>query len=312
MTVRAKRYLCARRALGLRLDVEGEQLLRFALWADRQGRGGQLKAATAIDWALSSRKATRTGHARRLGVVRRFARWLQASEADVEVPPAQILGPSSSRRPPNVLRDVEIRKLLAAAGRLAPAKGLRPITFRTLFGLLACTGLRPGEATRLTREDVDLRAGHVLVRETKFGKSRLVPLHESTTRVLRRYTAQRDRRIAHPATDAFFLLDGGRPATTWKARWALRCVRRSLGWVTPPGRRHLRLHDMRHSFTCHRLARWHAQGMDVNVRLPRLSTYLGHSKVASTYWYLTAVPELLAVCAARFERAAVRWSKDAR
>lgn len=305
MVTRAEMYLAARRALGFVLRIEGEQLLRFARWADHEGRG-RLSVELALDWARASKKASRVGQARRLEVIRPFARWLQAIERDAEIPPGRLLGPAHERRQPYVLNGAQVGQLLHAVEHLRPKAGIRRTTLRTLFGLLACTGLRPGEAVRLTCKDVDLATGILLVRETKFHKSRLVPIHRTTTRALRRYAALRDQLIPRPWSDAFFILDGGLPVTTRKAQWAFKRTRWRLGWCPPPGKRAPRLYDLRHGFACGRLLRWHAEKRDVNALLPALSTYLGHVKVTDTYWYLTAVPELMSACAARFEEFAGR------
>jgi integrase len=204
------------------------------------------------------------------------------------------------------LSGAEITRLLAEAAKLAPRDGLRPRTYRTVFGLLACTGLRPSEAVRLTRDDVDLEVSRLFIRDTKFHKSRLVPLHATATRALRAYTRVRDRHVPRPTSDAFFLLDGGRAVTLHRTETAFQRVRQRLGWEAWPNRPRPRLYDLRHRFACERLARWHAASRDVNVLLPVLSTYLGHVKVTDTYWYLTGVPSLLAICAQRFERLAVQ------
>jgi integrase len=302
MTARAEAYLMARRALGVRLRIEGQQLLCFARFADSQDPRATLTEAVALAWARCSVKATRMGQARRLEVVRPFARWLLAHEPDTEVPGTGLLGPGHRRKPPHPFTDAEIHDLLAAANELRPAGGLRPRTFAALFGLLACTGLRPGEAVRLRDQDVDLTAGCLTVRETKFHKSRLVPLHPSATRALRRYARERDRQLSDHGTDAFFLLDGGLPVSVSKAQTAFERIRVRLHWAARAGRRAPRLYDLRHRFACARLLHWHTKHADVDRLLPRLATYLGHVKVSDTYWYLSAEPALMAVCAARFER----------
>lgn len=301
MGARAGAYLAARRAVGLTLHIEGRQLLSFARWADRECPRAPLTEALALTWARASERATRVGQARRLEVIRPFARWLQAHEPDSEVPAAGLLGPAHARRAPCLLSGAEITRLLAEAAKLAPREGLRPRTFRAVFGLLACTGLRPGEAVQLTRDDVDLDTGRLRIRNTKFHKSRLVPLHATAARALRAYSRVRDRHVPRPTCDQFFLLDGGRMVTLRRAQTAFQRVRQRLGWEAWSNRPRPRLYDLRHRFACERLASWHAAGRDVNALLPALATYLGHVKVTDTYWYLTGVPSLLAICAQRFE-----------
>jgi integrase len=301
MLKRAEEYLKARRALGYVLRIEGAQLLRFAAWADRERRR-RLTVSLALDWARASKKSSRVGQARRLEVIRPFARWLQALDPNTEVPPEKLLGPAHPRRQPYLLSETQIGQLLAPTDLLGPPGGIRSATFRTLFGLLVCSGLRPGEAVRLTREDANLDSGILRIRDTKFHKSRLVPLHHTATIALRRYASLRDQLVPDPTSDAFFLLGEDLPVTVRKADWAFKRVRGRLGWRPAAGGRPPRLYDLRHGFACTQLMRWHAKNRNVNVLLPALSTYLGHVKVTDTYWYMTGTPGLMAVCAARFER----------
>ena len=166
----------------------------------------------------------------------------------------------------------------------------------------SCTGMRPPEPLRLCRDDVDLRADTITIRETKFAKSRIVVLHPSTTDALRAYARLRDRRVRKPKCSAFFLLDDGTPLTHRKALRAFRTLRRQMGWESQPVPRPPRLYDLRHSFVCRRLLAWYREGIDVHVSIAALSTYLGHVKVTDTYWYVTGIPELMAVVGKRFER----------
>jgi integrase len=190
--------------------------------------------------------------------------------------------------------------LLRAAAALSPLGGLRPRTYVALFGLLACTGLRVSEALRLAWADVDLATRVLTIRETKFHKTRLVPLHPSACRALRRYAAHRDRVHPRPVHPRFFLSQAGTPLAYSTVRTTFRHLRQALGWCGAGGRPP-RIHDLRHAFVCHRLQRWHQDGADVEQHLVALSTYLGHAKVSDTYWYLTGTPGLLGATAARFE-----------
>jgi integrase/recombinase XerD len=237
--------------------------------------------------------------------VRPFARYVAASEPRTEIPPLGLLGPSHRRLPPHIYSREEIAALLRAAAALSPIGGLRPRTYTTLFGLLVSTGLRISEALRLAQADVDLAAGVLTVRETKFRKTRLVPLHPSASRALGRYAAQRDRVHRQPPQPTFFLSEAGRPLAYSTVRTTFLRLRQALGWCRP-GHRSPRIHDARHTFACHCLQRWYQDGADVDQHLLALSTYLGHAKVSDTYWYLTATPGLLGTPAARFERFAQR------
>jgi len=302
MTVLVQEYLAVRRALGVQLRIDGQQLLDFGRYADSSGRQTEITIELVARWARSSARSTSVGWTRRVDVVRPFARYRLAFDPRTEIPPRNLLGPAHRRKQPHIYTESEVRLLLAAASRLTPVNGLRPITVRTLLGLLACTGLRPAEAIKLTRSDVDLEAGVLTIRETKFCKSRLVPLHSSATRALLRYTMVRDDKVPAPTAPSFFVVDGGFPFTKSKLRTAFIRIRRELGWATTPRPKRPRLYDLRHAFACRRLLRWCAAGVDVHCALPALSTYLGHVKISDTYWYLTGIPELMAVTAGRFER----------
>lgn len=198
ITAKVDSYLSLRRGLGFRLQTEGQMLRGFAAFADAAGHRGPLTTELALRWARSTTSPVRLYWARRLEVVRTFARHLAATEPGTEVPPRGLLGPAHGRTPPYVYSDAEARRLMTAAGRLGPPGGLRPHTYRTLIGLLAATGLRISEALHLGRPDVDLTHGRLTVRETKFRKSRLVPLHATAIPALRAYAGRRNRIVAAP------------------------------------------------------------------------------------------------------------------
>jgi integrase len=212
-----------------------------------------------------------------------------------------MLGPSYRRRAPHIYSEREVADLLGAASQLGPVDGLRSHTYVTLFGLLASTGLRISEALRLTREDVDFAAALLTISRTKFHKSRLIPLHPTTTATLREYADRRDNYHPLVRLSAFFLTERGTALKDCRVRMTFSTLRRSLGWagLSGPPRR---IHDLRHTFAVRRLLRWYEEGADVDHEIAALSTYMGHVKVTDTYWYLTAVPELLAVAGARYER----------
>lgn len=233
-----------------------------------------------------------------------FARYCQTFDPKTEIPPVRLFGPGHRRLTPHIYTQQEIGALLAASARLYPVKGLRPITCATIFGLLSATGLRISEATALRRQDVDLKVGLLHIQQAKFGKSRLVPLHPSTTRALQRYARRRDQDPSSAATDAFFIFEHGRAARTRSLQYAFKLVRRQLRWRARGGHRNPRIHDLRHTFVCRRVQRWYEEGVDINRHILALSTYLGHAKVTDTYWYITATPELMAIAARRLEQLA--------
>ncbi len=297
----AAEYISFRRNLGFALKVEGQQLLRFARYAEGIGHRGPLTIELALRWAKLPQEADPLYWARRLDIVRRFAKHRRLFDPATEIPPEGMLGRSYRRPRPYIYGEGEIAVLLDAARRLGPAGSVMPDAYVSLFGLLASTGLRLSEACRLTQNEVDLHAGLLTVTETKFHKSRLVPLHPSTTKALTRYAVRRDRHHPGVKAQAFFLTQQGRSLSAGQARTTFASLRRSLGWIGWDGRPP-RLHDLRHTFAVRRLLLWYEEGADVDHKIAALSTYLGHVKVSDTYWYLTAVPELLAVASARFER----------
>ena len=200
--------------------------------------------------------------------------------------------------------------MLACAGKLAPRGGLRPKTYRTLLGLLACSGLRISEALKLRLGDVDLEHGLLLVGPSKFFPIRTLPLHPTSVLALRRYANFRDR--YHPLVGAatFFLSERGQALAYSTVRITFRRICQRQGWVARPGRPAPRLHDLRHTFACENLLRWHRQGKDIEHTILNLSNYLGHRKVTDTYWYLTGIPELLAIAGRRFEQSAVAGKEE--
>jgi integrase len=297
-------YLQIRRALGTQLRWPESSLRRFVDFVDAEGTGF-VTTEIAMRWAVQPVGIQRATRARRLGIVRGFAAWLQATDTRTQVPPNRLL-PAGQRRPlPHIYNDREIADLMAAAGRLRSVSGLRRITFKTLLGLLAATGLRPGEALALDVHDVDLVGGVVAVRESKFGKSRFVPLQESARAALAVYATFRD--TVRPCRDApaFLVTEcgSGLRADTTRLTFATLCQAVGLR----PGRdarrrgRGPRLQDFRHTFATRRLIEWYRAGRDVDRLMPRLATYLGHVGVAETYWYIQAVPELLRLATERME-----------
>lgn len=257
----------------------------------------------AIRWTRESRRVQPATLAARLGVVRRFAVWLSATDRRTEVPPVGLLPHRYHRRRPYIYSNAEIDKLVQAASRLPSPRGLNGHTYSTIIALLSATGMRVSEATALDREDVNLEEGILTIRRTKFGKSRLLPLHDSARRALIDYARRRERVVRWPATAAFFLSEYGSRVTNGTARCNFAKVSCEIG-LRSPGRRHghgPRLHDLRHRFAVRTLVDWYRRGINVERELPKLATYLGHTHVNDTYWYIEAVPELLELATQRLE-----------
>ena len=302
MTKHVKEYLAMRRAFGFQLSREGERLKKFARYADRFEHGKPLTIDMALRWAQSYSTGRQPGAARQLIMLRSFATYLKMHEPLTEIPPKQIFRPTHGRPIPHIYTDQEIRALCDAATCLRSRGVLRARSFQTYISLLSCTGMRPPEPLRLTRADVDFQSQIITVRRTKFAKSRIVVLHPTAGEALQEYAEFRDRCLPRPHSPAFFLCDDGRAFSHRIASWAFSKLRRQLGWVGRPGGRPPRLYDLRHTFVCRRLLAWHQDSVDVHVVLPSLSTYLGHVKVTDTYWYMTAIPDLMNTISDRFER----------
>jgi integrase/recombinase XerD len=298
----AEAYLAMRRALGFKLSAQGRLLLGFVAYCEQHGMD-RVTTDAAVAWATATaRSRDPLWWARRLMVVRVFARHLQALDPATEVPPGDVLPLSFRRTTPYLYSEHQLRALVQAAHALEP--GLRAATWATVVGLLASCGLRIGEACRLDRGDVDLDTGVLTVRDSKFGKSRTVPVHLTTLGALRIYHARRDQLCPAPAGPAFFVCTRGTRLDACNTSRTFAELLAAAGISAPAGVRRPRLHDLRHSFTVATLLDWYRAGADVQARLPLLSTYLGHVDPKSSYWYLQATPELLALAADRLERAA--------
>jgi integrase len=294
-------YLAYRRGLGFKLKGAGQVLLRFAEYADRNGHRGALTIELVLRWVRLPADASAVYLATRLQALRGFAKYRAIFDPDTEVPPSNLLVARYRRPTPYIYTEDEIAALMAAARQLPPQTSLRPHTYATLFGLLACTGLRVSEALNLIRSDVDWHQGLLTIRQTKFRKSRLVPLHPSATDMLKDYAQLRDRFHPAAATEAFFITFRGTPLQLPTVGGVFGHLRKQLDWSARAGRRP-RVHDLRHTFACRRLIRWYEEGADLEHAITSLSTYLGHAHVTHTYWYLTAVPDLLGLATTRFER----------
>jgi integrase len=305
MTQQARAYLKYRRSLGFGLESSGRQLLHFARFLDQSGHRGPLTTELILRWVHLPKGAARSHKANRLSAARGFAQYLLARDGCTEVPDRKLL-PKVYRHRPHLYSQQDLEQLLAAAGRMKSTYPLRPLTYQTLLGLLAATGVRISEALNLTRGHVDLERSILIVEQTKFKKSRLVPLHPTATRALRHYARARDGQWGQERNKPFFVGPCGTALRHSTIRPAFRKLCNGLGWHRGTGEwPRPRIHDLRHSFACRRLLLWYREGEDVHHRLAALSTYLGHGKVTSTYWYLSGTPELLAIAGNRFERFAI-------
>jgi integrase/recombinase XerD len=296
-------YLSVREALGFQMQAEKVLLPAFVTYVNTQEPTGPIRAQTALAWACQeSMRRGPGGAARRLSIARGFLLYLQAVAPDTEVPAPGLL-PSPRRPEPFVFTPTQITALLEGAQASRPRGSLRPHTLACLLGLLASTGLRIGEAIRLQIDQVKLELDppQLHIRETKFHKSRIVPLHPSTAERLRSYQEQRAHLHYDGLSDAFFVSEQGqhlkhRALHDWFTRLCQRLAIKPIEGRRPPC-----LSSFRHTFAVTRMQRWYEQGLDVPALLPHLSVYLGHVHPQESYWYLTSVPELLSAAAHRFE-----------
>ena len=296
-------YVSLRQSLGFKLRCVRLHLSRFAAFA--QSRGAEyVTTSLALEWAMQSPNLQPASWAERMKAIRVFARYQHVLDPRTEIPPAGLLPYRPQRSKPYLYSDQEIERLLKATRRLHSSVGLKPRTYSCLLGLLAVSGLRISEALALRPDDVDFKNGILTIRESKFRKSRLVPLHASTILVLRRYAAYCDSLFPVRKRPTFFISELGRPLEGSAVRRTFYELSRWAGLRHGPVNRGPRLHDFRHRFAVQTMVRWYRAGQDVQRRLPILSTYLGHAHVGDTYWYLTQCPELMQWACKRLDS---RW-----
>jgi len=296
-------YLAMRRSLGFKLCSIGHSLGHFVSFMKQQ-KATVITTELALRWAQEPQHVQPAEWAARLSYVRSFARYWSATDPRTEIPAVGLLPFRRGRATPYIYSVSDICELLKAATELSPLRALRGWTYYTVFGLMAVTGMRIGEVVHLECADVDLEEKFLTIRLTKFGKSRLIPLHPSTVRKLTQYLHLRHQLHPRPSTPRFFLSNQGRPLTEGMVRWTFVKLSRQIGLRKTGERFGPRVHDLRHRFAVTTLLDWYRSGVDVEQRLPVLSTFLGHANVTDTYWYLSAVPELLALTKDRLEK---RW-----
>lgn len=299
-----ERYLTMRKGLGYKYERQTRRLADFVVFMEKRN-ATTITTKLALEW-VTLPPDRRASWKIRLCDVRGFARYVASFDPKTEVPPSGIL-PGHKRAKPYVYSDTEIDALLTAALALPPDDGLYRWTYYTLFGLIAVTGLRLGEAMGLERDDVDLDAGVLTVRLTKFGKSRLVPLHPTTCAALRDYAARRDAHLGPGHCLTFFVNKRGNRLLPEAVHRVFLRLSRKIGLRRPGDRTGPRIHDFRHRFAITTLINWYHAGRDVEQQLPALSTYLGHTNVSDTYWYLRSAPGLMQEAAQRLDR---RWRAE--
>jgi integrase/recombinase XerD len=291
-------YLATRRAMGYKLTEDGRLLRQFV--AHLESAGAQhLTFAHALSWAKQPPGAALVWWTAKLRVVRSFARYLVAFDPATEIPPTGLIREPSHRIVPYIYSEQDICRLVEAAGRLRKAH--RADTYQCVIALLAVSGMRVGEVVRLDRPDVDFDEGLLTVRDSKFGKSRQLQLHPSSLDALSAYAERRDERQPKAKGPSFFTSTTGTRLLRDNVSTVGSCLVRDAGLRRSGRGRPPRLHDLRHSFAVRTLIDWYQKGLDVEERLPLLSTWLGHIAPSTTYWYLSGVPELLELIAERLD-----------
>jgi integrase/recombinase XerD len=292
-------YLTVRRRLGFKLERAGRLLPDFVTYLERAG-ATTITSELALAWARQTAEGHSNWRAERLGIVRSFARHLRGSDPCHEVPPASMVPRRTLRATPYLYSEGEVVALMRRARLLSPT--LRAATYETVIGLLAATGMRVGEVIRLDRSDLDWHEGLLAVRSSKFGKYRELVLHSSTVAALLAYDDQRRRLGPRPRTPAFFVSTVGTRLLYNSVHFEFHKLVQQVGIEQRSERCRPRPHDLRHTFAVNALLDWYRQGLDVGSRMHLLTTYLGHTEPANTYWYLSAAPELLALAGERLER----------
>ena len=299
----AEDYLALRRGLGFKLKRPARFVRSFVESLEKRGET-RITTQLALEWATQPQHLQPSEWAARLSGVRAFARYWSSIDVATEIPPEGLL-PFRARRPrPYLYSELEVQRLLEEARGMPAQFSLQPLTYHCLFGLLAVTGLRISEALNLESRDVNWAEGVLTIRTSKFGKSRLVPLHPTTKVVLSDYALQRIQRFPDRPTSAFFPSKTGAHLDPGQVRRTFYRISRQIGMRGASASHGPRLHDFRHRFAVETLLRWYRSGEDVRRRLPILSTYIGHSHVTDTYWYLSNTPELMAAAGDCLEK---RW-----
>ena len=290
-------YIGVRRCLGFKLEDYPWMLHDFVDYVESHGES-KITTELALEWAQRPGTGCHLSYlGKRLCVVRGFARHLRAFDPDTEVPAACLMGWQSCRAIPYIYSEADIQAVISATRSLQPE--LRSLTYRTLVGLLFVTGARVGEMIRLDRDDIGWDDAVVVIRYSKFNKSRELPLHPSTVDALRHYAEVRDRLCPQPRTSSFFVNTLGRRPAYETVHQVFNKLTDAAGLRARSDNCRPRIHDTRHSLACAILIGWYRTGVDVQAQLPVLSAWLGHAKPENSYWYLSAVPELLALAAER-------------
>ena len=297
-----EQYLQSRRELGYALTIDGKILGQFAMYAETQNASLPLDIQLVQQWASLAPSGSEIAIARRMSIVRVFSKYLHFIYPNSTIVPTKLIGRTHRRLPPFIYDQCAINACLEAASNLLPAYGIRPLTIRTLLGLLISSGLRPGEAVRLHKDNFDIQNGALIVTRSKNWHRRIVPLEASAAATLKDYCVIRELFAPLKGSDSLFLMDNGEALNIETADHAFKVIRQRTNLNRKFNGRYPRLYDFRHTFVCRRIQAWYEAGLDVNACIPKLSRYLGHKKIGDTFWYISATPELMKLTANRFER----------
>jgi len=298
----ANNYITEKRQLGYKLTHEARCILDFARYFQEREASLELTVELTLEWASLAPSGSPIAIARRFGMLRPFSRYLYQHGFTHLVLPSHYLGPTHRRLPPYIYSGVDIKRLMTATNNLVPIDGLRPHTIGALIGLLISTGIRPGEAVRLRCKDVDLHENVLTIYNSKGWYQRIVPISTSTASELGKYRLRRIQANPINSTSAFFEYDNQQALNIRSADHAFKVLREATGITIKLNGRLPRLYDLRHTFVCQRVLAWYKNDEDINTKVIQLSRYLGHKKVSDTYWYITAIPELMSIAADKFAK----------
>lgn len=299
ITRQIEEYIAYKRSLGYVIKIESQELRRFAKYTRDIEYDGSLTAELAIRWASLDNSFTRKYMARRLETLHTFAVYISAFDSQAQIPQNGVFGKAHLRTSPYIYTDDEVLSLMHHAGSLYSPDGIRAYTVASAIGLMFATGIRVSELTSLRIADVRIKEKHLFINNSKYKKDRIVPLHCTVIAKLSEYRAFIKSKIGvKNDDDYFFVTSYGRRFNTRAFEYAFQLIR---PLVFCDAEKLPRLYDLRHTFACNTVKRWHEAEEDVNWKLYLLSAYMGHVKLADTYWYLSATPELLEIAARKFE-----------
>lgn len=313
ITVQVNEYIKYKRNIGYKIKIEGYELQRFATYTRKTNYSGSLTSGLAFKWATLNPNNSIWYMSRRLETIRTFAKYICVFDEEAQIPQKSMFGKCHGRTTPYIYTEEEINLLINESLDLLSKNGLRASTISTAIGLMWCTGLRPSEICRLRERDVDIVNELITVNETKFSKSRLIPLHSSVVEKLKDYLVIRNKIIEVIYLEYFFLLDKEKQLNLRHFEYSFKNVRSILlknsnkkNWTRRPPR----LFDIRHTFACNTILKWHKDGKDVNILISFLSTYMGHVKIKDTYWYLTGTPEIMRYASETYEEFFMKGAKS--